>query len=132
MRRGPPNLSATVRRFAFEVVRERYGAPAVTDEGLHVDPSPTTATILAHVFPATSAAAAKLPDGVEWGRVVEGHTPDDVRGDIEGDADTPGTIADTLLVMGGRFKVVAVDEWAEGPAGDRTWRRFLAAEVLRT
>lgn len=128
MRRGPPNMVATVRRFAFHVTRERHVAPTPSAEGLPRETvAPTATTILMHAYPAPGKVVAQYPEGLEGSRVLVGFTPADLLAGNEATGQRP----DSILVFGGRFEVRKIGDWAGGRDGDLTWRQCELVEVFR-
>lgn len=127
MRRGPPNLASTARRFAFRIVHKRHPAPTINADGLPVTGSPVVSTPLAHCYPVTGKDIERLPDGVEARHSIMGS----IEHDLElGDEET-GQRADTILVFGSEFEIVQISDFASGPRGSTTWREFTATKVRR-
>jgi hypothetical protein len=125
MRRGPPDLSSTARRFAFPINRIRYGASTVNADGYTAQGSTTTVTIMAHVWPADGKTLERLPEGYEGRYVIEGTTPEDLQ------LGTADTRADVIEYDGVQFEVFRVAPRAVGRQGIRSWRGFMAVEVRR-
>jgi carbohydrate-binding DOMON domain-containing protein len=125
MRRGPPDLSSTARRFAFPIQRIRYGTSTVNADGYTVRGSTTASSILAHVYPAPGEVLERLPEGYEGRDVVMGTTIEELT------LGTETTRADVIVYSGKQYEVFQVSPRATGRNGTRTWREFMAAEVQR-
>ena len=122
---GPPNLAPTAARFAVPVTRRRYGAPVPTAEGLENDPEPVDTAGLAHHWPEPGVTLERLPEGYEGQDVRAGTTALDLRTE---DTATRAR-ADSLLVDGQEYTVIATAPRHVGPDGVVTFRSFVMARV---
>lgn len=118
-------MAPTARRFATPVTHRRYGPPVPTAEGLENEPEPTDTPGLAHHWPASGETLERLPEGYETSDVREGTTALALR--LEDTA--TGARADSLLVGGVEYTVIAVAPRHTGPSGVVTLRSFVMARV---
>lgn len=121
---GPPDLSSVPAAFSFPVTRRRYAAAAVV-KGRASRGAATDTPSDAHVFPATGKTLERFAAGNEDKRIVEGHSDKDWR------VETGELPSDVLLYDGEQFELVDIGRWNEGPAGDPSWKAFVAIQVTR-
>lgn len=131
---GPPNMAPTVLEFSTPYTRRRRAAPTVNADGLDVDGAATDTTILAHVFE-SGGGPERMPEGIERGRIVEGHVAEGQAGIaspvIRTADEQSGAVADEIIVDGEALTVFEVNDFREGPTGAVMWRQFFAAKVVR-
>jgi hypothetical protein len=118
-------MVATVRRFAFPVIRQRYGPATVNADGFPVAAVVSSTSILIHMHPATGEQLKRMPDGLEPSNVQQGYTPDELQLGDEATGQRP----DTIVAFGETYEVVERSPWSGGRDGVRSWRQCLLNEV---
>lgn len=124
---GPPDMSATVRRFSYPVTRWRYpSAPTVNAQGYAVQAYPTSSQITAHIHPAPGKVLQQLPEGHTGKAAVVIYTADEVQ---IGSEETQ--VRGDLVEHDGRvWEVIQRGQWTGKSAGASTYLAFVAVEVF--